>query len=114
MVYECFEFEDDLLLSELLRRGFADLAGAVRAAREDAPAPEGALYGVARAYLRGLYLRGAYLRFAWNSPNLYQACITRGPGILPRAADPDPVPLAPRVVRDTPVACLLRLPGFLP
>ncbi len=61
VVYEYFESKDDLLL-ELLRRGFADLAGAVRAAREDASAPEGALYGVARAYLR----------FAWDSPDLYQ------------------------------------------
>ena len=61
VVYEYFESKDDLLL-ELLRRGFADLAGAVRAAREDASDPEGALYGVARAYLR----------FAWDSPDLYQ------------------------------------------
>ena len=61
VVYEYFESKDDLLL-ELLRRGFADLAGAVRAAREDASDPEGALYGVARAYLR----------FAWASPDLYQ------------------------------------------
>lgn len=61
VVYEYFDSKDDLLL-ELLRRGFADLAGAVRAAREDASDPEGALYGVARAYLR----------FAWDSPDLYQ------------------------------------------
>ena len=61
VVYEYFESKDDLLL-ELLRRGFADLAGAVRAAGEDASDPEGALYGVARAYLR----------FAWDSPDHYQ------------------------------------------
>jgi AcrR family transcriptional regulator len=61
VVYEYFESKDDLLL-ELLRRGFADLAGAVRAAREDALDSEGALHGVARAYLR----------FAWDSPDLYQ------------------------------------------
>jgi AcrR family transcriptional regulator len=61
VVYEYFQSKDDLLL-ELSRRGFADLAGAVRAAREYSSDPEGALYGVARAYLR----------FAWDSPDLYQ------------------------------------------
>ncbi len=61
VVYEYFASKDDLLL-ELLRRGFAALAEAVRAAREDSSDPEGALYGVARAYLR----------FAWDFPDLYQ------------------------------------------
>lgn len=61
VVYEYFESKDDLLL-ELLRRGFSDLAAAMRAAREDAPDPEHALREVMRAYLR----------FAWESPDLYQ------------------------------------------
>lgn len=61
VVYEYFESKDDLLL-ELLRQGFADLAGAIRAASNDASDPEHALREVARTYLR----------FAWNSPDLYQ------------------------------------------
>ncbi|CAA9405294.1 MAG: Transcriptional regulator, AcrR family [uncultured Rubrobacteraceae bacterium] len=73
VVYEYFESKDDLLF-ELLKGGFGDLARAVRAAREDAPDAEGALYAVARAYLR----------FAWGSPDLYQ--VMYGLGGVPFAA----------------------------
>ena len=61
VVYEYFESKDDLIL-ELLRRGFAELREAMRAARVGTPDPEEALYDMTRAYLR----------FAWGSPDLYQ------------------------------------------
>ena len=61
VIYEHFESKDEILL-ELMYLGYAEQLGAVESARRKANTPEGAMLGIA----------DAWMNFAFRSPDLYQ------------------------------------------